>query len=115
MLGKPSFAGKIDAGTTFPVTADGEVAPNDPTTVPAAVGDAEESPNIFLRKVVFTLGAITSALLPGVVVTAVAVPVSTSPPPPPPRRISFLAAFFAAFSGLGACFCLAPATYRVVM
>ena len=114
MLGKPSFADEIDAGTAFPATADGEVAPNDPTTVPAAVGDAEESPNIFLRKVVFTLGTVPSALLPGVVVTAVAVPGSTSPPPPP-LRISFLAAFFAAFSGLGACFCLAPATYRVVM
>ena len=114
MLGKPSFADEIDAGTAFPATADGEVAPNDPTTVPAAVGDVAESPNMFLRNVVFTFGTVPSALLPGVVVTAVAVPGSTSPPPPP-LRISFLAAFFAAFSGLGACFCLAPATYRVVM
>ena len=114
MLGKPSFAGKIDAGTAFPVTADGEGAANDPTTVPAAVGDVAERPNIFLRNVVFTFGAVPSALLPGVVVTAVAVPGSPSPPLPP-LRISFLAAFFAAFSGFGACFCLAPATYRVVM
>ena len=94
---------EVDADDAFPATAVGEV------DAPAAVGDADESPNMFLRNVVFTFGAVTSALLPGVVVTAVADPVSASPPPPP-LRSSFLAAFFAAFSGLGACFCLAPVT-----
>lgn len=108
MLGKPLSGEGLDVDA-FAVAAGGEVDPIGPAPAPAAVGDAEDMPNMFLRKVVFTLGAATSALLPGVEVVATD---SVSPsPPPPPRRISFFAAFFAAFSALGACFCLAPVTY----